>query len=65
MMKPPRTRSPFDQALSDGESAAAEIERKAASLAADMQHLHGGEWQVSVDHDDCFVLIVPVPGGDL
>ncbi|RWJ00173.1 hypothetical protein [Mesorhizobium sp.] len=31
--------------------------RDARSIAEVMSEIHGGEWSVDIDHDDCFVLI--------
>ena len=37
------------------------VKKKAAEIAAAMALLHGGEWQVQVDHDLRFVLVAPQP----
>ena len=33
------------------------IKRKAAELSTAMALLHGGDWRVEVDHEDCFVVV--------
>lgn len=35
------------------------IKRKAAEISTAMALLHGGDWQVQVDHDEGFVLVCP------
>lgn len=30
-------------------------------IADEMQTIHGGTWNVNIDHDDQFILIVPEP----
>jgi 23S rRNA-/tRNA-specific pseudouridylate synthase len=35
------------------------IKRKAAEISIAMAILHGGEWRVEIDHENCFVLIAP------
>lgn len=37
--------------------AAATIERSSRALAEAMAEIHGGQWNVTVNHDSCFVLV--------
>lgn len=35
----------------------ARVDADAQSVASTMEKIHGGNWSVDIDHDDCFVLI--------
>jgi hypothetical protein len=36
------------------------IRDAASALAAAMQARHGGRWRVTIDHENCFVLLMPL-----
>lgn len=63
----PRERARRDEEMAKLRAATSPQSRAAAiskliytethSIAEVMREIHGGEWSVEIDHDDCFVLI--------
>lgn len=63
----PRTEAPNERAMADlramasSRSTAADqvhpIQRDSESIAATMKAIHGGRWNIHVDHDAGFVLV--------
>jgi hypothetical protein len=63
----PPTEAPNERAMADlramasSRSTAAEkvhrIQRDSESIVATMKAIHGGQWSIAIDHEDCFVLI--------
>lgn len=64
----PRERARRDEEMAKLRAAATSPQSRAAaiskriytetrSIAEVMREIHGGEWSVEIDHDDCFVLI--------
>ncbi len=33
------------------------VQRDAGSIAETMKKIHGGEWTVSINHENCFVIV--------
>lgn len=33
------------------------VQRDAGSIADTMKKIHGGEWKVSINHENCFVIV--------
>jgi len=47
----------LERQLIGGSDLLSEAKNAARHLSGIMQQIHGGEWDISVNHDNCFVLV--------